>query len=220
MHRLSVRQCVWSLRLFYGIILGEVLMADKKGTTYKEYSNFLDVVFADDEVAKLIRVSALEEFNPEMQEILKSLYSYENGNAKRLGSIINAIFTQQNSVFTLSVRMVHRLVKADQPRHGLASCELSAYNDIVHKALNHNVFEKMRDQIGKKAALYKLVHPQWLGALQKQAGKELLLAKEHKFTEWWDATSEESDSIQKPERVLTEEQKEARRIADDIFKRK
>lgn len=193
-------------------------MSDKKSKTFIEYSNFLDKLFAKEELAKLTEISPLGSFNEEIQDILKTFYNHEDGDVQRLGSVMNAIFTQQNGTFTLSTRLANDLVRNDTKRHGFKSCEQKSYNRIIHKCLIGGIFEKIRDPVGKKAALYKLIDPKSLEALQKSAGVDLLKAKETKFIVWWDSTTPQGEV--KVERVLTEEEKKAREIADGIFKRK
>ena len=192
-------------------------MSDKKSKTFEDYTDFLDTKLTKMEVAKLIEVGDLSSFNEEISTILQTFYNHKDNNIKRFGSVFNAIYFQHNSTFTLSQGMANDLVRKDFERHGLKSCDPDAYNDIVHRALAAGIFEKIRDQIGKKAALYKLVMPRYLEPLQRAVGKELLEAKEHKFIEWWDTTKVEDAPV---ERTYTEEQLKAREVADGLFKRK
>ena len=197
-------------------------MSEKEGKTYQEYSKFLETTFMRPEVAKLCEVSPLDTFNEEMNEILEAFYKNHDSAVKMLGSIFNSIYTQHNNVFLLSVGIVRDLVAADAARHKLTSCNGKSYNFIIHHCLMAGMFVKIREQVGKKAALYELVHPKFLDPLYRVMSKEMLAAKKKRTIEWYDSTdlAEVEDKQPKQERVLTEEQKKARETADAIFKRK
>lgn len=181
-------------------------------------TQFLDSVAEKNEVSKLVEISPVENFNEEIRGIVTALYDHKKTAFKRLGTVFNAIFTQQNGVFTLSLGLAKTLIPLDSAQSGLKSCDDEAYKSMIHTGLSCGLFTKIREQKGNKAALYQLTFPAALNELEKLMGREARLAKDNKFIEWWDAT--DPDDEVKTKRVLTEEQKEVRRIADGIFNRK
>lgn len=192
-------------------------MDKSKGKTYQLMTDSLDAIKKQNEVSKLIEISPVESFNEEIQNILNAFYDHPESYFKRLATVVNAIYTQQNSVFTFSLGLAQDLIPLDK-KHGFGKPNDIAYNLMMHKALVGGLFEKIREQTGNKAALYRLTHPKMLLELELLMGKEARQAKEDKFIQWWDETLPSNEP--RPDRVLTEEQKEARRIADGIFKRK
>lgn len=194
-------------------------MSDKKSKIYEDHSKFLDENFTKEEMTKLNRVQPLESFNEEIREILKACYDHPDSRIKRLGSILNAIYTQYNTVFMLSVRILRELTPLDIANHGLKSCEGADYNWIIHQCLSLGIFERIRDQVGKKASLFRLVHPRYLDPLYRFVGKEICEAKADKNIEFWDNTNTEGASIKKDDKPLTEAEKRIKERADDILRR-
>jgi hypothetical protein len=191
-------------------------MSKQKNTTYQLMTDSLNAIDKKNEVSKLIEISSVESFNEEIQAILLAFYHHEKSYFKRLGTVFNAAFTQQNSVFTFSLGLAQSLIPLDKV-HGLGRPDDKAYNSMIHHGLSGGLFEKIREQVGNKAALYRITHPKILLELELLMGKEARLAKENKFIEWWDSTNPDE---KRTERILTDEEKKAREIADGIFKRK
>lgn len=191
-------------------------MDKTKGKTYQLMTDSLDAIKKQNEVSKLIEISPVESFNEEIQMILNALYDHPESYFKRLATVFNAIYTQQNSVFTFSLGLAQKLIPLDK-KNGFGKPDDKAYNLMMHTALVGGMFEKIRDQVGNKAALFRLTHPMALKELELLMGKEARQAKEDKFIQWWDATNPNGEK--RTERVLTEEQRKAREVADAIFKR-
>ena len=196
----------------------------ERSKTFKEYSQFLDTHLAKPERAKLSEVSPLASFDEEIRDILSTFYEHPETNIQKLGSAFNAIYTQQNNVFTLSHRIMNELVGIDSQHHGFKSCDDKAFNDIIHRVLSGGIFERIREPVRQsvgtkgKPGLYKLVHPKFLNPLIRLMGKDLADARESRYISWWDKGLVLSN--EEKEKDLTPEQRRAREIADDIFKRK
>ena len=191
-------------------------MNDKKNSTYQLMRAALNDIKKQNEVSKLIEVSSAGSFNQEIEEILAAFYDDPEDCFKRLATVINACFTQQNSVFTFSLGLAQDLIPLDL-RNGFGKPNDKAYKLMIHKGLVGDLFEKIREQTGNKAALFRIKHPKILLELERLMGKEAREAKEKKFEDWWDSTLVEEKTV---ERTYTEEQKRAREAADGIFGRK
>jgi hypothetical protein len=189
----------------------------KKSKTYNLMTESLDAVEKKNEVSKLIEISPVESFNEEIQAILYAFYDHKKPHFRRLATVFNAVFTQENSVFTFSLGLAQKLIPLDSAMHGFGKPNDDAYNAMMHNGMLGGYFEKIREHTSNKAALYRITHPKILFELELLMGREAREAKENKFIEWWDSTNPEE---KKAPRILTEEQKRVREIADGIFNNK
>lgn len=154
-----------------------------------KYESFVKESLTNKNSVKLSEVSLVSELDKEMQLALNALYNNADPQKKRIGSILNSIFTQESHVFMNSVRILDDLVNKD-PNTTLKSCHSSKYNEIMHLLQKNGIILKIREPKGRRAGLYKLIADIYLNILIMVMGKEMLDAKEKANIEWYDKNSD------------------------------
>ena len=124
------------------------------------------------------------------------MYKSKDPAFNRMGSIINAVFTQRQCTFLLSGRIASKLFIEDV-NSKYSSVNSQTYRAIVAKMVTAtNAFEKLRSPVGPRAAVFKLVHPTFLKFMYSAKGKEYYDAQEEVVLEIYDS-GVESDKEEK-----------------------
>jgi len=192
-------------------------MVNVKSKTYLETAKYIDEKTDQekDKLVKLYETKPLDQFDEDIQDTLAPFYNHSDVKMKRVGTIFNGIYTQNSVAFMMSFRICRELIATDTERHGLKSCTDREYNAVIHWLLKNNVLVKIRDQKGRRSAMYELIEPRFLNLLYKSAGKDLVDAKKDKNIEWYDT----KNSIKKADKPLTETERRIKERADDILNR-
>lgn len=167
-------------------ILEELSTQHNQNSSLNKYDMFVKKKILGNHKVKLSNVSNLEDFDTEMQLALKAFYNSRDINKRYMGSILNAIYTQESGVFINSVRTMKDLILLD-PNHLIKTFHFRNYNDVMHMLQSNNIIRKLRAPRGRRAGLYKLIADVLLQPLIMKIGEELLETKELLDIEWYDS---------------------------------
>lgn len=200
----------------------------QKSKTYEEFASFIKSDLSKKINAKLTEVSSLADLNSILSDVISPFYDSNESIHKRLGSILNSIFTQRTTVFSLTYRLNGSLVRND-PNHTLKSCDSKDHKEVMNLAFNSGLFTILRKPVCKgygikgKAGLYELSHEKFLKPLKEVIGSDICDMKKQKFVDWWDNSVELSDSNHLsilPSMEKTEEELRVERIVREHRARK
>ena len=170
-------------------------MEDNDDSIYKQFSKFIANNLSEPHMAKLTKVSKIEDFPFYVQSVLRPFYESEDSTHKRIGSLLNSMFTQQNNVFLLVNAMLNDIVKND-PNHNLESCDREACDEVKLRVISKsNILTVLRKPMARspgvrgRGGLYEVTHPMFTDILDKLMGAELRKIKKEEFLIWYDTTN-------------------------------
>lgn len=192
-------------------------MKDKKNSIiYNKFVDFIKNNYGNKHFIKLTQTNPLDSFEPNIFNIVAPFYDYPDPIINRVGSVLNAIYTQQNSVFLITRDLVNDLVKNDK-NHSIESCNTQIYKNMMAFLFNSNIINVLRKPIRispgirGRAGLYELIHPEYLNPLIQIMGVDHCHAKKDSCIKWYDA--EYSEETAKPREPKTEFELEMERRA-------
>lgn len=173
---------------------------------------------------RLLELSSLEDFNDgEILAILKAFYDSDNMVYRRIGTILNAIFTHGHNVFVITQKYMNDLLEKDSLITA-NSCDGKTYKKILKAMFDLKIIICLRNPvknnlgISGKAGLYEIVDEDILSAMAKSIGANNLLAKRNKFIEWFDKNNPDYEyQLTEKDRLENEKDMEA---ANAIFRPK
>lgn len=185
--------------------------------TKEEVKKFIQNNLINDDTVKLSSLSDLSKTSDDIKNMLEGFYECDNPVVQKIGTILNAIFTQKTNVFMLSIRILSDLVEKD-PNLKAKSCHSSQYRKIIYRLLKSGLLKKIREPNGNNAGLYELIHEGFLSILIKEIGQDVLDAKKKAHIEWYDEESKKrQNKIEKANEFLSEVEKKK---AEERAKRK
>lgn len=173
---------------------------------------------------RLLELSSIEDFNDgDIVAILKAFYDSDNMVYRRIGTILNAIFTHGHNVFVITQKYMNDLLEKDVLITA-NSCDGKTYKKVLKAMYDLKLMVCLRTPVKNdlgvsgKAGLYEIVDEDILSAMAKSIGENNLLAKRNKFIEWFDKNNPDYEyKLTEQDRLENEKDKEA---ADAIFGRK
>lgn len=201
----------------------------KTSSAYKDYVNFIQANLKKTPGtrtnAKLTEINDLDSFDENIALLLKSFYDDSDTIIVRMATVLNSIYTQQNNVFLISVRLNNDLTKLDK-NNPFESCNSDTHREIMNRFLTTGIFKVLKKSVRRspgvkgKAGLYELAHPKFYGPLVQLMGQDMCKAKKDAFVQWWDDTeSDEEESsileLPKPKMPKTELELELERRASE-----
>lgn len=123
-------------------------------------------IYFFDSTVKLYRTSHLDTFNGRPLKFLQYWYGKNESLALSMGSIFNAILTQQTSAFLITRRELDTLVRED-PNHDLKRLPSTRlYTAIIDRLLESSVLELLEKPTKSKGGLYRVIKPQIVDLLK------------------------------------------------------
>ncbi len=156
-------------------------------TNKEKYQKFVKENLEGSSDLKLTELSMLEEMQREVRDIVEVLYESKSPKTQKMGSIMNAIFTQQAHVFLMSFRILNDLLKSDSNTK-TKSCHSTDYNIIMSRLEASNVMQNLRKQAGKRAGMYELIGEHEIAVFDKLISKEMRDAMKAVKLELYDKT--------------------------------
>lgn len=152
------------------------------------FGNFLK----QSDLVTLNQTSLVEDFKDEdLRKQLKVGYEGTTIERRFLATLVNSIFTQKSRVFIMSCRGISNLMKNDPNGNG-KGIDSQDYRSNKRRLHAGNYIETLRNPKGRKAGVYKLIHPPLVELLNKLCSEEFFEAQEKSVLDFYD--SGESDS--------------------------
>jgi hypothetical protein len=193
----------------------------KKSSTYQQFAEFMEKHLSKPSVAKLTEVSLLSDFPEDVQNMLAPFYTSTDTAHKRMASLFNSIFTQQNNVFLMTNEVLNDLVRND-PNHDLKSCDTDACDDLKRRTISEgNIFTVLRKPVKRapgvkgRGGMYEVTNPLFHNLLISLMGRDVARAKKEKFLEWYDKSKAEETG----EEVKQPKTEEELRIERKVYER-
>lgn len=156
----------------------------KKGVLSMELEDFFKTF--DLQLYFLHTTLKIKEHPKEVQKILKFLYGSVDQNLKnRMGTIMNAIFTQNLQTFLLSKRTLYKLFLADSESK-YKSLSSREYSLLLARLTNSGLFETLRYPTINQAGVYKLINPEMVAIIESNIGRKLLALQEKNVVDFYD----------------------------------
>lgn len=133
----------------------------------------------------------------EVTESLDYAYNSKDPNQTKIATLMNAIFTHHAQTFMLTRRSFGELIKNDE-NSSYKSINGMEYKLILRLMLSNKHFDCLRKPAGRKAGVYKAIHPDLVSALHKLHSKEWFDLQEQKVCGYYDdkeSTFEEEESV-------------------------
>lgn len=175
------------LQDFCGTLLcGIILKGEWMLNFYKEYN-----ITLNDCLLKEL-TSDVNDFElSEVGTFLRYGYSSNDPNESKIVTLINAIFTHHSQTFMLTKKSYVDLIEKDT-NSKYKSLNSLEYKNLIRIMLTSGHFERIREPIGRKAGVYKLVCPDILDVLHKLHSAEFFKMQEEKVTAYYDGAKVES----------------------------
>lgn len=169
--------------------------------TEKMIEKFCESIKITESMIKLCQTSKVDEINSvEMQKILINLYSSKQAPTKIIASMLNAMFTQEATVFITSKISCGYLAKRD-PNIDFVSFRSPVYKKAMATLIENEVIKMLEPPRNRKAGLYQVIDPMLLAIIDEVVGKKFRNKKEEKVKEWFFSKSvlknEEEKSVKK-----------------------
>lgn len=100
-------------------------------------------------------------------------------------TLFNSIFTHHSQTFMLTRRSFYWLVKKD-PNVNSNSLSGQEYSAMISKMLSSGDFIYLREPVGRKAGVLKVVNPDIVQTLYRLHGKEWFDMQEQKVCDYYD----------------------------------
>lgn len=183
-----------------------------------KYRKFVEENLEQENTVKLSSLRELDQCSEEVQKALNSFYLSDNPNIQKIGSMLNAIYTQQTKTFMVSIRILRELIKED-PNIVFKDCHSSQYKNIMAKVLGSDMFTKLREPRGNAAGLYELTSKIFLEILEIEVGKDVLEAKKEAHVDWYDTTNQErEENFNQAKKNIEERRRQRKRIENEFWR--
>jgi hypothetical protein len=173
---------------------------------------------------RLVDLTPIGEFPPDIQSILFALYNNPDPRAKRFGSVLNSIFTHANGVFVLTQRLCAGLVEKDV-HYTQKSTDSISYKKMLGFALQNCYLNVLRSPVQNskgvmgKAGLYELADEDFLAPLIEMIGITNLKANKDQKLKWYDENN--TPEVQEnPSPEIIAERTRLRKLASELRKQR
>jgi hypothetical protein len=161
---------------------------------YEKYNTSLEDCF-------LKETSKVDDFEKEIGELLKQMYSHPNPNIIRMATIFNSILTHRHQTFMISRRILVKLF-ASETNSCYKSINDREYNILIYKMLKHGDFIRLREPSNEtpnnlKAGVYKTIEPDIIRILHTLHGVDYFKLQEEAVIKLYDEPNKNPEDFSK-----------------------
>jgi hypothetical protein len=156
----------------------------------------------EDKTAALRSTKLLQQLSWDEGIACGALYSYDDINNQRIGTLINAIYSHNSTVFMISYRLFNRLERNDRNIDS-EGCSGTSYRIMMRRLFDSNMITCLRPPHSKKAGLYKLIYLPFTDPLIKRIGRQVVEVIDQNVVDFFDSEVVDKVEADNEEEPLT-----------------